>query len=56
MENIEKVLEKLMANRTRLMLNRFDKEFKEIIGSDLQTFKSGDLSTKPKIHKRNKAA
>jgi hypothetical protein len=40
MENIDKVLEKLMLNRTKLMLNRFDKELKEIIENDLQSFKS----------------
>jgi hypothetical protein len=40
MENIEKVLEKLMLNRTKLMLNRFDKELKNIIENDLQAFKS----------------
>jgi hypothetical protein len=40
MENIEKILDKLMLNRTRLILNRYDKELKEIIESDLQAFKS----------------
>ncbi|EHQ24718.1 hypothetical protein [Mucilaginibacter paludis] len=40
MENIDKILEKLMLNRTRLMLNRFDEQLKEIIESDLQAFKS----------------
>lgn len=40
MENIDKVFEKLMLNRTKLMMTRFDKELKEIIESDLQAFKS----------------
>lgn len=40
MENIDKILEKLMLNRTRLMMTRFDKELKEIIETDLQSFKS----------------
>lgn len=40
MENIDKILEKLMLNRTKLMMSRFDKELKEIIESDLQTFRS----------------
>jgi hypothetical protein len=40
MENIDKILEKLMLNRTKLMLNRFDTELKEIIENDLQAFKS----------------
>jgi hypothetical protein len=40
MENINNVIEKLMLNRTRLMLNRIDKELKEIIDNDLQSFKS----------------
>lgn len=42
MENIENIFEKLMLNRTRLMMSRFDKELKEIIESDLTTFKSGN--------------
>ena len=40
MENIDRIIEKLMLNRTKLMLNRFDNEFKQIIGGDLQSFKS----------------
>lgn len=40
MENIEKILEKLMLNRTKLMLNRFDKQLMQIIDGDLQAFKS----------------
>lgn len=40
MENIDKILEKLMLNRTRLMLNRYDEQLKEIIESDLEAFKS----------------
>ncbi len=40
MENIENILDKLMLNRTNLLLKRFDKELKEIIESDLEAFKS----------------
>lgn len=40
MENIDNVIEKLMLNRTRLMMTRIDKELKEIIENDLQSFKS----------------
>jgi hypothetical protein len=50
MENIDKVLEKLMLNRTKLMLNRFDKELKQIIESDLQSFKS---QNQPLSHRGN---
>lgn len=54
MENIDKVFEKLMLNRTKLMMTRFDKELKEIIESDLQAFKSqtqqlGNLSRNKKV-------
>lgn len=40
MQNIETILDKLMLNRTKLMIARFDKELVEIIESDLQAFKS----------------
>lgn len=40
MENIENIFEKLMLNRTKLMMSRYDKELKEIIGTDLQAFKT----------------
>jgi coenzyme F420-reducing hydrogenase delta subunit len=49
MENINNVIEKLMLNRTRLMMTRFDKELKEIIENDLQSFKS----QKQQLGKRN---
>ncbi len=40
MENMDLILEKLMLNRTKLMMTRFDKQLKEILESDLQAFKS----------------
>ncbi|MEO6523058.1 MAG: hypothetical protein ABIN91_15355 [Mucilaginibacter sp.] len=53
MENIENVIEKLMLNRAKLMMVRFDKELKQIIESDLQSFKSQhqQLSNRGRSHK-----
>lgn len=45
---MEKILNKLMLNRTSLLLRRFDTELKEIIESDLNAFKSSQ-------EKKNKA-
>ena len=56
MENIEKVLEKLMINRTKLMLNRFDKELKDIIESDLQISKLRSIDISEKKLERSKVA
>jgi len=43
MENSTNLIDKLMANRAKLMMARFDKELKEIIESDLQAFKSQQI-------------
>ena len=34
------ILEKLMLNRTALLIKKFDQELKEILDNDLQAYKS----------------
>jgi hypothetical protein len=40
MENINAILDKLMLNRTALLLKRYDAELKEILDQDLQSYKA----------------
>jgi hypothetical protein len=40
MENINAILDKLMLNRTALLLKRYDAELKEILEQDLQSYKA----------------
>ena len=40
MENMNAILEKLMLNRTALLIKKFDQELKEILDNDLQAYKS----------------
>ncbi len=44
MENINAILDKLMLNRTALLMKRYDAELKEIIDSDLNTYKASQLN------------
>jgi hypothetical protein len=39
MKNFEAIIEKLTKNRTTLLMNRFDKELKEILEQDIHSFK-----------------
>jgi len=40
MENINAILDKLMLNRTALLIKRYDAELKEILDSDLQAYRA----------------
>jgi hypothetical protein len=40
MKNINAILDKLMLNRTALLIKRYDAELKEILDQDLQAYKA----------------
>jgi len=54
MENINAILEKLMLNRAALLIKRFDNELKEILESDLQTYRSHQLRNSSNNNRKNR--
>jgi hypothetical protein len=40
MENINAILDKLMLNRTALLIKRYDAELKEILDNDLEAYRA----------------
>ncbi len=54
MENINTVLDKLMLNRTALLIKRFDKELKEILENDLQAYKSNQFRNSSNNSRKNR--
>ncbi|MBW4889176.1 hypothetical protein KXQ82_05590 [Mucilaginibacter sp. HMF5004] len=45
MENMNAILEKLMLNRTALLIKRYDAELKEILDTDLQAYRASHTNT-----------
>jgi hypothetical protein len=54
MEKINAILDKLMLNRTALLIKRFDKELKEILDNDLQTYKSTQFRNSSNNPRKNR--
>jgi len=54
MENINAILEKLIHNRTALMMKRFDNELKQIIENDLEAYKSNKFRNSSNGNRKNR--
>ena len=54
MENINSILEKLMFNRTALLMKKFDNELKEILDNDLQAYRSNKFRNSSNNDRKNR--